>query len=428
MRMKPLVLLASWTRWQSSAQGSDPLTKELRVFMSTFNLTRFTNIETLRSIAPVNLCNLLRPHTKYLETRGLKIPTDKRAESLDYDRLIEILRNPTQRMPATLVDQLYVLHEMSTQRAMDVLLLAANEEGVVIYSNEAMTPADFVFRVWMVNPTLVEKMHSRLVLRRRRRRDCFPSHGPDKQPVKPTAAAIKKMEQDFSAFYIENHRDRHCKVFTTYMDDKWEFTIAHGGLYDRIETVEGDDVTTKLLRPRLYATVALDLLNSELTMNTDMKRAKELFRFYFGKLLYDDPNRFPGSTKYSLAPLVELGVDALAVNSFPGIDNVVLQRVLIRPDGPGDPYEIKGAADLFEYLEASGQTLETQDEIAEAVLSVTFTDNRTPRSVSICQGNVASYTRDEDAVTLEAWMRERGFIVPRQKPKVATKNESLANV
>ncbi|XZE55954.1 hypothetical protein SH139x_002006 [Planctomycetaceae bacterium SH139] len=395
--------------------------------MSTFNLHRFTNIETLRSIAPQNLLALLRPYAGYLATRDLVLPSPDEAETLNYEQLIAILRNPTPQMPASLIDHLYLLHEMSTPRAMGVLIVAASAAGVTIDSSIPMTPADFAFHVWTRNSALIEMTHSRLVLRRRRRRDCFPAYGPDVSPTMPSEAEVIKLAESLSAFFIENHRDRHCQIYPNYMKERWEWTIAHGGLYDRIESVEGDDVTTKLLRPRQYATVALDLLSGELSLNTQVKRAKELFRFHFGKLLYNDPNRFPGSNKYSLSPLITKGVDSLAASPAEGIDDVKLKRVLLRPEGPGDPYEIRGAADLFEYLEATGQTLSEDHEIEEVVLSVLFAGSRTWRSVSICRGNVASYTRDEDAIRLEAWMRTRGFILPKPVFQAIAKDETLVN-
>lgn len=295
--------------------------------MSTFNLHRFTNIETLRSIAPQNLIALLRPYAGYLATRDLILPPADKAETLNYEKLIAILRNPTPQMPAPLIEHLYLLHELSTPRAMGVLVSAANDAGVTIDPSVPMTPADFAFHVWTINPTLLEMTHSRLILRRRRRRDCFPAYGPDMPPTMPSEADLSKLAERFSAFFIENHRDRHCQIYSTYMTERWEWTIAHGGLYDRIESVEGDDVTTKLLRPRQYANVALDLPSGEFSLNTQVKRAKELFRFHFGKLLYNDPNRFPGSTKYSLSPLITNGVDSLAANPAEGIDGVKLQRV-----------------------------------------------------------------------------------------------------
>lgn len=47
----------------------------------------------------------------------------------------------------------------------------------------------------------------------------------------------------------------------------------------------------------------------------------------------------------------------------------------------------------------------------KASFAVKFVDSKTPRSVSIWQSGRASYTRDEDRLQVEAWMREQEFLV-----------------
>jgi hypothetical protein len=60
------------------------------------------------------------------------------------------------------------------------------------------------------------------------------------------------------------------------------------------------------------------------------------------------------------------------------------------------------------------------------MLKVKFVDCKTPRSVTIKPPNVAQYTRDSDAVILEEWMAQRGFILHEEVEEHAAVAETLA--
>jgi hypothetical protein len=52
--------------------------------LATLDLRWFTNEESLRSIAPVNLLRLLMPHAAYFKSRGIALPVPESGQLPDY--------------------------------------------------------------------------------------------------------------------------------------------------------------------------------------------------------------------------------------------------------------------------------------------------------------------------------------------------------
>ena len=118
---------------------------------------------------------------------------------------------------------------------------------------------------------------------------------------------------------------------------------------------------------------------NELRINTSMPSAKPVYCRTFGKHLFGDPDRFPGMSKYTLQPLLDLGDDALACGDVEGIEWIKLVRVHFLIGGPEEEYAIRGATDFFAALDRRGAAFPAHYRMAEAVFRVKFTDSKTPR-------------------------------------------------
>ncbi len=89
--------------------------------LATFNLKRFAEPDRLRSIEPQRLIAFLTPFRDYLTRRQFPWPEAAEAE-IDYEHLVWALMNPDDDVPRTMVDALYIVHEMATPDGMDDLL------------------------------------------------------------------------------------------------------------------------------------------------------------------------------------------------------------------------------------------------------------------------------------------------------------------
>jgi hypothetical protein len=58
--------------------------------MATFTLRRFSCPETLRAIAPARFLAFLKPHRRFLLSRGVTLPQSATDGELDYEELARI--------------------------------------------------------------------------------------------------------------------------------------------------------------------------------------------------------------------------------------------------------------------------------------------------------------------------------------------------
>ena len=98
--------------------------------MATYNLRRFAQPAVLKAIAPKRLHEFLGPYRSYFDGRGLSLPSPNASNGLDYDRLVDVLMSPDTDTPKDLVDDLFFVHEMSTEECMDLLLEEAETNGL----------------------------------------------------------------------------------------------------------------------------------------------------------------------------------------------------------------------------------------------------------------------------------------------------------
>jgi hypothetical protein len=131
----------------------------------------------------------------------------------------------------------------------------------------------------------------------------------------------------------------------------------------------------------------------------------------FGSCLFGRNDYFPGTKKFDLRPLVELGRGSVACADVPGIARVQLTDVeVFERREPWKRYTME-ADDVFHMVE-NGHfrwPKEVQD-ITRATFQVLFWRERRPRRVTIVPCNRALYSRDGDWLLMERLMLARGFI------------------
>jgi hypothetical protein len=101
----------------------------------------------------------------------------------------------------------------------------------------------------------------------------------------------------------------------------------------------------------------------------------------------------------------------MACGDIEGLESITLVEVQFLWGGAYREIEIRKATDVFAAFESRDRDLPESPRIIKAVLKVKFSDSKTERSVTIRPPNIAQYTRDSDAVILEQWLEQRGFIL-----------------
>ena len=386
--------------------------------MATLNFRRFTHIEALKQVHPKWLKALLAPHAQYFTDRGVSVD----GPGLDYESLINLLVEPDAEMPPTLINALYFIHEMSRPEDMDDLL-EDNErrsppDRIAFDFIDQPTPMDVAVQVWLQDPNRLEERHAEQQLTCRRSFECFQAlkPAPFKRPGNDTIVALQNSLDDW---FADHRRGRDCRVFVYPKDDGIWFLVRHGMPYRREGARKGKKSTAVYYQPEQYDVIVYDEKNGDLRINSELPKEKPLYCTNFGHHLFGDENHFPGTAKYTLEPLRTLGENTLACADVTGLEWVRLKEIWFFRGGKFKETEIRRADDVFAAFEENNRSLPSKAALTSASFQVKFADSKTPRMVTIRPKNIAKYTRDEDSVVLEKWMRLRGFIMPRKKEETA---------
>ena len=397
--------------------------------MATFRLRYFSDPATLRSILPARLLELLEPYRLVFVERGCPFPTAGHPEGLDYQSLVDTFSTPDQSMPAELLDALFLIDEMSSPIGMDALLTAAAESGLELEAGDEHSPADIAVQVWLLDQEILERKHAQQQLIRPKSFEYFQSTAPESETLEfnsPTPTQRQRLENALDDWFEQKRRGRGSRVFIYEDQHEVRFLVRHGKPFAREESLNGTDVASVCYRPLKYDVVVFDCRARELRINAELVGEKQLYCQMFGLHFFTGSGCFPGTRKYSLEPLRELGTDSLACGDIDGIEWIRLTEVDFFWGGAHGEIEIRKSGDLFASLEARNGHLPERPRIIKAVFKVKFQDSKTPRSVTIRPGNVAQYMRDSDAQLIEQWLDLRGFILHEEEPQREATTASVA--
>lgn len=377
--------------------------------MATFRLHRFSSPETLKRITPRYFFDFLRPYESYLQGRGVVIGSD-----LDYEQLVKVLMTPDETFPKDLADDLYFVHEMASTNGMDELLDAIEDmpaEDRVIIDTVDATPADVAIQVRLQAPEILERKHAEHRLTSKRSFEYYQTaDGTGRRFPTPGPELMVQLKNTLDDRLDLLKRGRTSKVFFFPRDEGVWILVRHGQPYRREGSVTGEETDSVYYRPEYYDVLRYDPVTGDLAMNAETVKIGKLYREKFGLFLFNDTNYWPGVGKYTLEPLVARGRDALVCTDIEGMEWVVLKELHIFWGGANNDTEIRKGNDVLATFEARQRPIPKADRLRRASFQVKFKDSKTPRTVAVSPSNIASYTRDDDALIVESWLAKRGFI------------------
>ena len=411
---------------------------------------RFSSPSTLRSIRPDLLVEWLRPSAGYLEDRGFRLPemkshltpaagmqngegrvasVEREARSveraqrnarlgtesvprIDYDRLADIFMNPTAGMPLELLESVFLIQEMANPPGMDLLLAGAEAHGIDVGHREDLSPADVAVQFWLMNPRLLENLHNCQEITRPR---SFRYFSTDANPVPafsgPTEKQIAALEERLNGFYVAWKRGKGARVFSYPHEHEWWFLVRHGAPCRREAAMQDGEPTSVCYRPQKHDVLKYDTVRGEIAINCCCDRERRVLLRAFGTSVFGRCDFFPGTAKYSLAPLVQ-GRTCLACADLFGIERVGLIEVeFFFREEPWKCVRHK-AGDIFELAERGELEWPRKiEEITRATFKVKFRRARRARRLTIVPCNKALYARDSDSGVLEKFLKARGFVL-----------------
>ncbi len=380
--------------------------------MPTYNPRQLGEPEVIREINPTVLYAFLQPFEGYLRSRGLVLKKESRIDNTAIEKLVEILTNPTMKTPQALLNAVFYVEEMSTPLAADSLLNAAHQAGMQFDEDEKHSLADIVMQVWLFDSKMVESQHAWHTWKTPRRMECFqPARLTGSAPMAITDERLNQAIKDAGDWFAKHNRGRKLFMTPRFVDNEIQISIRRGDPFSRKSTIDDDGIDTITFREARKDSMVYCLNDEVLMLNSSLKSAYPIYCRIFSKLLYDDPNHFGLVTRYTLAPLSELGEDALSPGEIDAIEEIVLLNYRVRLGGPFNSYIIHGADDYFADLKWRGGSFQAEGSLDRATFRIKYRHVKAPRTLTLYAGSSSSYTRDENAHFAEQWMVLRDFVM-----------------
>lgn len=380
--------------------------------MPTYNPKKLGEPEVIREINPTVLCSFLKPFKGYLRSRGFDLDDPDLVDLATLEKLVEILKNPSMKTPQALLNAVFYVEEMATPLAADSLLTAAQRAGMPFDEDGKHSPADIVMQVWLFDSKLVETQHAWHTWKKPRRMECFqPVQFTGMTPITITEARLNRAINEAGDWFAKHNRGRKLFMTPRVVDNEIQISIQRGDPLSRKSTIDDNGIDTITFREARKDSIIYDLSEEVLMLNSSLKSTYQLYRRIFGQLLFDDPNYFGISTRYTLAPLVELGEDVLSPGYIDAIEEIVLLSYRVRLGGPFNRYIIHGADDFFADLKWRGGTFEAEGPLDRATFRMKYRNVKACRMLTLYTGSSASYTRDENSRYAEEWMLFRNFVM-----------------
>jgi hypothetical protein len=379
------------------------------------NLNLFTHPATFRRMNRVFLCRWLEPSRGYLAGRGFVLPAAGAEDPVDYERLAAIFMEPDNDMPRELMHSASLIHEMSTENAMNDLLDGARWARLSVEVGEDPDPVDVAVQVWLLDPSVLEEMHQMHQLERPRGFVHFVTDRvPDAGFDGPTQEEHAALEAELADWFYHAKRGRHAKVWMYRRPGEYWFLVRHGLTSKRQEVVSAEGSETLIFRPGEYDVLVYNRKRGELRVHGCNPREVDVLRGLFGKHIFHDKDFFPGGARFTLAPLVEDGRNCLMCADIPGIENITLTEVQVFTGGRDWLRIGYQAADVFTAVEEEKVVLPEAELLVRASFSVSFSDSKKRRTIKILGSNKLSVVRDGDTALMEKWLEARGFVLKRE--------------
>lgn len=382
--------------------------------MNTVNLRRYSEADTLREISPRTLVALMDEDREFLAGKGVELPPVGEEGKLDYQSLATIFLSPDD-IPRELVEKFHMVKQMSGPGTMDKILDTVRARQMEFTFPADSSPEDVAAHLLLTNRSLFQEIYAEKAVARYRafvyyvaRRKKADFHPP---------ASLAALEKTLNSWYEAHQRGRSAKVFWREHDHEYWFYVRHAQPIKRDGCVDLKDLQSgsMIYRPERHDVVIYDADAGEMRIHADCEQEPELFRLAFGMHLFNDSNYFPASKgKYTLEPL-KLGRVVLACAGIDGLVDITLKELEFRGHGELGLRERVSAADVFSIFDSRRYQIPAVADIRMARFSVTFRDAKKPRSFTIRPSNFATFSRDDDAVPLHAWLERQKFVLPRQE-------------
>lgn len=157
----------------------------------------------------------------------------------------------------------------------------------------------------------------------------------------PSTLRRQQLERDLDDWFEERRRGRGTRVFIYPDEHEVRFLVRHNEPFKRDESLNAGEVVSVCYWPLKYDVLVYNRQLGELRINCQLVGEKKLYCQKFGLRFFNDATCFPGTRKYTLEPLRDLGEDSLACGDIEGIESITLTEVQFYWGGAHGEIEIR---------------------------------------------------------------------------------------
>lgn len=379
--------------------------------MPQINLRRFSNVDLLAKLNDRELRTLLSRYAGYFEKRQIRLDGP-----LDLERLAAVFLAPDEGLPESLVNALYLIHEVSSPLESEELVDAVRRDPALkkaIDLTTELTPLDLALKVFLVAPDLLEREHAERYVETRKAFEYYLPEFAVPMTLTELDRAVVGLERDLGAWFASKLKGEHVRVFAYPREDEVYFVVRHGEAFRRELALRGAEPTTVFYRPARHDVLVYQRRRGELGVNAATKGERELYRRTVGLHLFGSQDHFRrGQAKYTLKPLLDVESADLVCGDVDGLESVQLVDFsCVRPadDLANEPFfELRVSVDGAKPLKA---LIPEGSQIVSARFRIKFSRSLRPRHVTLRLPNIAMFTRDDDGQLVNEWLAKRGFVV-----------------
>jgi hypothetical protein len=388
--------------------------------MSKYNPKIFTDVDSLGALDNASLIQLFRKfpgffaaHNIPLENGGLNFED----LSLAFYRPHNTVQNSEETHH--LMEALQVITEMSTQDAMDSLLVAARAQNITLNFSPDSSPADIALYCYLNHENLFHTQYAKSQVRNYRGFSFFwGTHGQKRHFPDVSDSTLLALQHELDDWFIANNRLRNCRVYIFPQAHRISIVIKYGKPLKRELQMKDGETESIFYNPQCHDLLIYNCNHDDISVRTEGKKGQlpEYLRCV-GKHIFGDENYFNEQKAFSLEKLREVNIAAYNFASTAGIEDVKLVELQYEWGGE---IEIRKSGNLLgRLIKKNGQESTKKADIIYAKFSVRFEGNDTPRKVGIRSGNQATFGRDEDSLIIEEWITDQQLVKPRVKKQEA---------
>lgn len=365
--------------------------------------------ETLLAIAPQRLDRLVQRFRNAWKLAPHVLDPQQRPSRID--RLMEALCDPSCQPPAELVTALHMIRELGQPHEQDALLSAVRERGWDLDLDQLESPADLATAIWLCDPQVLECQYARRRSESPRSFEYFQASSGSGAGIAVNEKRLSALQGELEAAFLARGKGAGAKLLHIPEPTGNRFIVRHGESRRRKGCITEGELGSVCYRPARFDTVIYLPRQQEMAVHARSVWETELYCQAFGRHLFDDPQRFLFAAKYTLEPLRMEPLAALQCRDVAGLEFVTWCEVHYAPYVASGEVIVHRADDLLRTTALTPRDLPRDIRLVQASFRLQFRHRQAAQRVTIRPANVAQYPRDADAPRVEAWLRQRGFIL-----------------